>query len=108
MPYLNAFLLEVYRTGNVIPFERRRMLKTVREGDTRVTRGMILILNYDSVNFDKNLWSAPEEFQPERFLEGGKVVNENKVLAHVAGMISQFRVSLWHSFSILHYIFRII
>lgn len=87
MPYLNAFLLEVYRTANVIPFERRRMLKTVREGDTRVIHGMTLVLNYDSVNFDKQLWGENvEEFSLDRFLEGGnKVVNENKGLAVVAG-----------------------
>lgn len=85
MPLLNAFLLEVYRTGNVIPFERRKMLKTVREGDTRVTHGMTLILNYDSVNFDKELWGNPEKFYAERFIDGGKIVNESKVLALVAG-----------------------
>lgn len=90
MPNLAAFLLEVQRAGNVIPLEKRKMLKTVREEDTRVTRGMTLIFNYDSGNFDKQVWKDPYTFQVERFLEihNGRaaVINEEKLLAATAGM----------------------
>lgn len=86
MPYLAAFILEVYRLGNVIPVEKRKMLKTVREGDTRVIRGMTLVINYDSANFDETLWNQPSNFNPERYLDlAGTIVDEHKLLAPVAG-----------------------
>ncbi|ODM94687.1 Cytochrome P450 2J5 [Orchesella cincta] len=85
MPYLTAVILEVYRLANVIPLEKRKILKTVRDGDTRVTQGMSLVFNYDSANSDPDMWKDPTSFKPERFLDhNGRIVNENKVLAVVA------------------------
>nr|AAA37509.1 cytochrome P3 [Mus musculus] len=69
LPYLEAFILEIYRYTSFVPF-------TIPHSTTRDTslngfyipKGCCVFVNQWQVNHDRELWGDPFVFRPERFL----------------------------------------
>ncbi|CAO2634873.1 Cytochrome P450 1A2 [Lemmus lemmus] len=78
LPYLEAFILEIYRYTSFVPF-------TIPHSTTRDTslngfhipKERCIFINQWQVNHDEKHWEDPFEFRPERFLtEDSTAINK--------------------------------
>ncbi|KAK7802232.1 hypothetical protein U0070_025444, partial [Myodes glareolus] len=78
LPYLEAFILEIYRYTSFVPF-------TIPHSTTRDTslngfhipKERCIFINQWQVNHDEKQWEDPFEFRPERFLtEDSTAINK--------------------------------
>ncbi|XP_051838200.1 cytochrome P450 1A2-like [Antechinus flavipes] len=78
LPYLEAFVLEMFRHTSFVPF-------TIPHSTTRATtlnnfyipKGICVFVNQWQVNHDEKLWGDPSAFRPERFLSADGTINKN-------------------------------
>lgn len=69
MPYLNAFCNEVLRHYNPISLTIREALQDTSIAGTPVPRGTLVLVSYDAINHDPNVWgSDATEFNPDRWI----------------------------------------
>lgn len=73
LPYTNAVLQEVLRYSNVVPSNYGRVLTkdTVIKGFI-LPLGTVVVPQISVVHIDDKIFNNPNEFDPERFLIGGK------------------------------------
>ncbi|XP_029452603.1 cytochrome P450 2U1 isoform X1 [Rhinatrema bivittatum] len=71
MPFTEATIMEVQRIGMVVPLSVPRMASetTVFQGYT-IPKGSVIFPNLWSVHRDPKIWEKPDDFYPDRFLEG--------------------------------------
>jgi cytochrome P450 len=68
--YLEATIKETLRIRPVITDAARRLTRDVEIGGYRVPAGAILMPAIAAIHFREDIYPSPEEFRPERFLEG--------------------------------------
>lgn len=89
MPYTEATILEVLRMCTIAPLGiPHATTDDVMLRDFFIPKGTVVFANLYSVSFDKQFWTNPEEFQPERFLTNNNDLNQEKaeyVLSFGAG-----------------------
>jgi cytochrome P450 len=68
--YLDAVVRESLRIRPVVPIVARKLKKEVELGDRRIPAGSVLLVSVYLLHRDPILYEDPEEFRPERFLEG--------------------------------------
>ncbi|NXC20178.1 CP1A4 protein, partial [Corythaeola cristata] len=90
LPYMEAFILEMFRHSSVLPF-------TIPHSTTKATtlngyyipKDTCVFINQWQVNHDEKLWKDPSTFNPERFLNAtGTEINRtesDKVMAFGLG-----------------------
>ncbi|XP_010624914.1 cytochrome P450 1A1 isoform X1 [Fukomys damarensis] len=69
LPYLEAFIVEVFRHSSFVPFTIPH--STVRDTSLSgfyIPKGRCVFVNQWQINHDKKLWGDPSVFRPERFL----------------------------------------
>ncbi|KAL6660259.1 hypothetical protein ACP70R_002381 [Stipagrostis hirtigluma subsp. patula] len=74
LPYLQALLKEALRLhppGPLLSWRHRAISDTYVDGHL-VPAGTTAMVNQWAISRDPEVWDAPLEFQPERFLAGGK------------------------------------
>ncbi|GJN09175.1 hypothetical protein PR202_ga27157 [Eleusine coracana subsp. coracana] len=74
LPYLHALLKEALRMhppGPLLSWRHRAISDTYVDGHL-VPAGTTAMVNQWAISRDPEVWDAPLEFQPERFLPGGK------------------------------------
>ncbi len=69
MPYTQATLMEMQRLHSVVPLINRRLLSASSICGTDVPENTKLLVNIWGLHHDKEFWSDPESFRPERFLD---------------------------------------
>ncbi|XP_034537089.1 cytochrome P450 1B1 [Notolabrus celidotus] len=79
LPYIMAFIYEVMRFTSFVPLTIPHSTTT----DTSIMgysipKNTVVFVNQWSVNHDPAIWSQPETFDPERFLDPGGVLNKDK------------------------------
>ncbi|NWY05582.1 CP1A5 protein, partial [Nothoprocta ornata] len=88
LPYLEAFVLEMFRHTSYLPFTIPHRQDTVLNG-YYVPKDRCVFINQWQVNHDEKLWKDPMAFNPERFLNAeGTEVNKleaEKVLSFGLG-----------------------
>jgi cytochrome P450 family 135 len=67
--YLDAAIAEVMRTRPVFPFTARRALREFNLNGARVPRGAVVVISIIALHERADLYPAPLEIRPERFLE---------------------------------------
>ncbi|XP_028400019.1 cytochrome P450 2C31-like [Dendronephthya gigantea] len=70
MHYLQATLCEVLRRSTPIPAARANAIRDVTLGGYRIPKGTLVVFNLSEIHLDKREWPQPDEFIPERFLNG--------------------------------------
>ncbi|KAM4642719.1 cytochrome P450 2F2-like [Discoglossus pictus] len=87
MPYTNAFLHEVQRYGDVVPFPSPRQLTMdTHVRDYKFRKGTIFMPFLTTVHFDKTRFTNPENFEPGNFLdENGRFMKNEAFIAFSAG-----------------------
>ncbi|KAJ8378492.1 hypothetical protein AAFF_G00239560 [Aldrovandia affinis] len=87
MPYTNAVIHEVQRMGNIFPLGVPRMATcdTTLDGYI-IPKGTPLMVNLNSVLFDKDEWETPDTFNPGHFLDSeGNFLRKDAFLPFSAG-----------------------
>ncbi|KAK7866993.1 hypothetical protein R5R35_006860 [Gryllus longicercus] len=87
MPYVDAVICEVLRLCQVTPVAGpRRALKDTELGGYYIPKNTSILINLHSVNNDKQHWSDPEAFRPDRFLNGdGTLRSDDHLIAFGLG-----------------------
>ncbi|XP_021966277.1 methyl farnesoate epoxidase [Folsomia candida] len=82
MPYTEATLLEIQRVANVLPVVIRGCNQDTNIAGYHIPKGTLAGISSISLHNSKAIWSDPDKFQPERFLDEDKtnIVNANKIL----------------------------
>ncbi|KAI5655982.1 hypothetical protein M9H77_24775 [Catharanthus roseus] len=71
LPYLSAIFHETLRRHSPVPVVPLRYVDEDTElGGYHVPAGTEIAINIYGCNMDKNLWDSPEDWIPERFLDG--------------------------------------
>ena len=70
--YLDAIVQETLRVRPVIPAVLRQLKAPVQLGGYSLPAGVTLMPSITLMHADPELWSEPDRFVPERFLEGGE------------------------------------
>ncbi|XP_062580761.1 cytochrome P450 2C27-like isoform X2 [Saccostrea cucullata] len=80
LPYVEAFVLEVLRMGNIVPLGVPHCPNRDFEyGGYSFPNGVTVLANLGSALQDPNIFNNPQKFQPERFLdEDGKCKGTQK------------------------------
>ncbi|CAM0949325.1 unnamed protein product [Alopecurus aequalis] len=74
LPYLQCVVKETLRLRPVCPIiPVHAAMEDCTVSGFRVRRGTMILVNAWVIHRDANVWDAPEEFRPERFLDRDKV-----------------------------------
>ncbi|KAJ7759149.1 cytochrome P450 [Mycena metata] len=68
LPYVEAILTEVLRWNPPVPLTSRKLASDVDYSDYILPGGASVVANIWAMNHDPELFSDPQEFQPERFI----------------------------------------
>lgn len=69
MPYLSAVMLETFRYSNLVPAGiAHELLEDTIFEEYVLPKGLLLMPNIYHVHNDKDIWTDPHNFRPERFL----------------------------------------
>ncbi|XP_040266170.1 cytochrome P450 2J6-like [Bufo bufo] len=87
MPYTQAVLLEVQRFSSVVPLGvSHAPIKDVHLNGYTIPKGIMIIPDLSSLNYDEQLWKYPHEFNPENFLNSeGELLKVDSFLPFSAG-----------------------
>ncbi|KAG8075466.1 hypothetical protein GUJ93_ZPchr0006g42168 [Zizania palustris] len=87
LPYLNAVFHETLRRHSPVPLIPPRFIhEDTRLAGYDVPAGTEMVINLYGCNMDKKDWDSPEEWAPERFLDGKfEAANMHKTMAFGAG-----------------------
>ncbi|XP_072029611.1 cytochrome P450 2J4-like [Amphiura filiformis] len=87
LPYTEAVLLEIQRIRTVLPLG----LPHVASQDTKlagydIPKGTLVVSNIWAVHNDPDVWTEPEQFKPERFLdEDGRLRHRKELMPFSTG-----------------------
>ncbi|XP_059154119.1 cytochrome P450 2J1-like [Physella acuta] len=86
LKYLNAFIFETQRFGNVSAtgLDRTADVDTTLNGYF-IPKGSLLITVFDSLFWDDKIWGDAMTFRPERFLENGELTVKKEFLPFSVG-----------------------
>ncbi|KAL4225197.1 hypothetical protein ACF0H5_015888 [Mactra antiquata] len=74
LPYIEATLLEIQRLANIAPMSVPHTTEVdITLGGYTIPRRTLIVANLYSANMDTRYWDQPELFNPDRFLENGKL-----------------------------------
>ncbi|AQL04091.1 ent-kaurene oxidase 2 [Zea mays] len=87
LPYLNAVFHETLRRHSPVPLVPPRLVhESTNLAGYEVPAGTQMIINLYGCNMNKSDWDAPEEWRPERFLDGSfEVADMYKTMAFGGG-----------------------
>ena len=72
LKYTNAFIKESLRFFPTVPINGRFNRKECKFGDYIIPKGSHISFRAATINFDPDQFDFPNEFIPERYLEGSK------------------------------------
>uniref|UniRef100_A0A915CNF3 Cytochrome P450 n=1 Tax=Ditylenchus dipsaci TaxID=166011 RepID=A0A915CNF3_9BILA len=74
LPYTNAVINETQRFCNLLPINLiHRTTKDVDCGGYRIAKGTKIVPMISSVLYDEKIFTEPQKFMPERFIENGQL-----------------------------------
>lgn len=87
LSYIEAVLMEVARFFHIVPISGpRRALKQTKLGGYTIPKNTTILIGLRTVQMDREYWTDPEVFRPERFLdENNKITNLERFVAFGQG-----------------------
>ncbi|KAL4623169.1 cytochrome P450 1A1-like [Arapaima gigas] len=80
MPFTKAFIYEVFRHTSYVPFTiPHSTTENVVLNRYFIPKDTCVFINQYQVNHDPDLWSNPNSFQPERFLDASGQLNKDLI-----------------------------
>ncbi|XP_036454673.1 cytochrome P450 1A1 [Colossoma macropomum] len=78
MPYIEAFLYEVFRHASYVPFTIPHCTtENITLNGYFIPKDTCVFINQYQVNHDTEIWGDPESFRPERFLNQFTYLNKD-------------------------------
>ena len=88
MPYMQAFMAEVFRFALATPMSLRRILqRDVKIDSYTLPKGSLVAANYYGSHFDPEVYPNPAEFKPSRFIG-----SDGKFNTALAGRVMTFGI----------------
>lgn len=87
LPYTEAAIMESQRMASIVPFNipHATSKDTILNG-YKIPKGTTVMPNLYALHHDEKYWGDPENFRPERFLDGdGKLIKHDCFLPFSAG-----------------------
>lgn len=79
LPYLNAVIYESLRMSSVVPSGVPHYVeKDTQVGDYFFPQGSNVMANISFIHHDPEIWTDPENFDPNRFITGDKTLVDNQ------------------------------
>ncbi|KAJ1087228.1 hypothetical protein NDU88_000413 [Pleurodeles waltl] len=116
LPYTNAVIHEILRYSSIAPLGLPHLcLKDTTIQGFHLKKGTIVICNLFSVLHDRNIWEAPEEFNPSRFLDkDGNFLMKETLIPFSAGhrsclgeQLARTELFIFFSSLLQHFTFRL-
>jgi len=86
MPLVNAFMMEVLRHADIAPLGvAHEVSRDIVFRGYSIPKGTMVIPFLDSALKDPAVWKNPDQFDPDRFLQNGKVVNFEELVPFSLG-----------------------
>ncbi|KAM9392226.1 cytochrome P450 1D1 [Pholidichthys leucotaenia] len=77
MPFMEAFIYEVFRHASYVPFTIPHCTtRNVTLNGYFIPKDTCVFINQHQVNHDKDLWGDPDIFRPQRFLDLSGLLNK--------------------------------
>jgi len=87
LPYVEATTLEIFRCRGLLPFVFPHATTCATDVcGLQIPEKATVLVNMHSVHMDPDVWTKPEEFKPERFLnDEGVIINKENVIPFSLG-----------------------
>ena len=96
IPYTEAVLLEIQRAATIVPFGAPHSNKSdAKLFDFDIPAGTLIMQNIWAVHHDPEVWTNPDDFMPERFLNnsGDEIVQRDELIPFSIGNYTSLRFS---------------
>lgn len=91
MPYMEAFCNEVHRKSTLLPMSvYHKAQADINLEGYHIPKGSVIYPNVYNAHHDPEYWKDPQNFRPERFLDGTKLIKHEPLMPFSTGKVTKY------------------